>query len=303
MHTRIDSLLEKCFRDGKIDAVHWIDEMPSPSFFGLQRRQNVLIATEGVELLRMDYVRDKLPLKRLIYTYAIDSTNTTLKDLSLLHSIDQCLVTSECQLDGRGRRGKSWISPFARNLAFTYGHAISKSKLKLGGVSLVVGLAVLEALTGLGAVNLKVKWPNDIVLGEQKICGILVELLSKDDYVEVVIGIGINAELDHADRESVERPVTDLRSVGVFESRNDVLIEVVRVLQQFLKKFNEIGFEPFVQAFNRSHIYHRKACNVHQGDTIITGRVEGVDVDGALILSTENGIRSFHGGEVSLRAT
>ena len=300
MYERINELLSICQEKGSVESRRWSGDWLSPSHFGLWENDGLLKPGGDLDFISPIALEKELELAKLIYFHAIGSTNSHLLDFAEIDSVDNCLATAECQLDGRGRRGRSWSSPYARNIAFSYGKALKKSIGELGGLSLVVGLAIVDALN-LAAVRLK--WPNDLVVGEAKLCGILVELISKEKCTEIVAGVGVNVELEYSETLHLEREVTDLQSLGVTLSRTELMIRIVGTLQKFLARFDEDGFQSFVDAFNKSHIYHGKTCNIHQGDTIITGRVEGVDVDGALILSTENGIRSFHGGEVSLRAT
>lgn len=248
-------------------------------------------------------VRD-LNLHRFERPLIVSSTNSELVKCASSTSIDRTLVTTEWQVGGRGRRGKTWASGFARHLTFSYGVKTNKAMSELGGLSLIMGLVVCEVINQVPhSSKVGIKWPNDLLCGNEKFCGILVELLPNDKHVDVIVGIGLNVELTEKERAFIDQPVTDVRSINVTASRSELLIKIVKTLQEFIGRFEESGFEPFIEAFNQSHIYHHKTCNIHQGDTIITGRVEGVDIDGALILSTEDGIRSFHGGEVSLRPT
>ena len=299
MYDRINELLSICQEQGFVESRRWPSGWLSPSHFGLWENDGLLKPGGDLDFLSPIAIEKELELAKLLYFHAIGSTNSHLLDFAKMDSVDNYLATAECQLNGRGRRGRSWSSPYARNIAFSYGKALKKTIGELGGLSLVVGLAIVEAISS-AAVQLK--WPNDLVVGEAKLCGILVELISREKCTEIVAGVGVNVELEYTETLHLEREVTDLQSLGVTLSRTELMIQFVGTLQKFLARFDEDGFQPFVDAFNESHIYNGKTCNIHQGDTIITGRVEGVDVDGALILSTENGLRSFHGGEVSLRA-
>lgn len=300
MYEEIDRILAVCWQQGSVDAVLWPHDWISPSYFGLEEDQKLIRPATAPDLLSPRILEQELALSKVFYHHVVGSTNSLLLELAEENSVDNCLAVAECQLDGRGRRGRSWVSPYARNLAFSLGKGIRRRIDQIGGLSLVAGLAVANVLEP-GAAQLK--WPNDVVVGDAKLSGVLVELVSKENTLEIVVGIGLNLDFRDSERVELDREVTDLRALNIDTSRTDLLVQLVNTLQKFLTKFDEAGFEPFVERFNQSHIYHHKTCNIQQGDTIITGRVEGVDVDGALILSTENGIRSFHGGEVSLRAT
>jgi BirA family biotin operon repressor/biotin-[acetyl-CoA-carboxylase] ligase len=301
-HQILNTLIEKLIQDGALEIAVWPDSIAA-DHFKLTIQSGLYRWVEPVPLLESRFIRAAVRLDELRIYNVVGSTNTELMAVAAKKSVHRYLYTAECQIAGRGRRGRTWASPFARNLAFSYGHTTQIPLSGLGGLSLVVGLAVAESISTLSEVDVKVKWPNDVVVEEQKLCGILVELVQKGKTVDVVIGIGVNVALEEADRADIDRDVTDVRALGINDSRTELLINIVITLQKFLARFEESGFEPFVGAFNEAHIYDGKACAIHQGNQIIAGQVEGVDVDGALILSTESGIRTFHGGEVSLRAT
>ena len=300
------SLVARLIETKELTLYPWTEEL---SFLkdelGLQNRQGNRIGwDESPTLIDEKLVSKALDLDHFYRSLVSSSTNTELLERGSKQSIGRNLVVTEWQVGGRGRRGRTWNSAFAKHLTFSYGHRCALDMSQLGGLSLVVGLVVCEVINRrIGQSVASLKWPNDLLCDDKKVCGILVELSPSDGFVEAVIGIGLNIELSEKEMLLIDQPVTDLRSLGIETSRSDLLIELVNTLQVFLARFEESGFEPFIDAFNKCHIYHGRTCNIHQGDTIITGRVEGVDHDGALILSTENGIRSFHGGEVSLRAT
>ena len=299
-YRELNLTLATLFAGDVIEPSAWPKGAPDPETFGVILRNSLLAYSGQHDLLIPQRLAAELSLDALAVEYTISSTNSVMMAQSTpLHN---SLLTAECQLGGRGRRGRDWQSPFARNLAFSYGHSTDKPMEELGGLSLVVGLAVADAVNTLSSTPCALKWPNDVIVDEAKLSGILVELKPSNSRVDLVIGVGVNVDLEASDRSSVDREVTDLRTLGVNGSRTDLLISIVHSLQRFLAEFDRSGFLSFIEAFNQAHAYQGKTCAIHQGDNIITGQVEGVNVDGALVLKTENGIRSFHGGEVSLRS-
>lgn len=295
--------IQQLISDGRYPKKKWSDSFVlDPEALGLTLDAEDYVWRSQPDLLKVDKLKEALDLQTLCVFRAVGSTNTEMLALSDSSGADRSLYTSECQVQGKGRRGRVWSSPFARNLAFSYGHRTRHPIAGLGGLSLVVGLAVAEGINSAAKQPVQVKWPNDIVVGERKACGILVELSAMQDRVEAIVGVGVNVDLEEEDVAVIDRSVVDLRTLGVEETRTDLLVKLVRILQQFLERFEAEGFAAFVGAFNDSHVYHGKTCMIHQGSQIIQGQVEGVDDDGALLLSTDQGIRKFHGGEVSLRA-
>src|SRR5690606_6260917 len=123
-------------------------------------------------------------------------------------SVDGHVCLAELQIAGRGRRGRDWFSPFGANLALTIGKRIDRPAAALGGASLVVGLAVLDALEQLGVPELALKWPNDVLLRGAKLGGILIELSARPQ-TELVVGIGLNVALPPRIRAELPQEVTD----------------------------------------------------------------------------------------------
>ncbi|MEM7101307.1 MAG: biotin--[acetyl-CoA-carboxylase] ligase [Pseudomonadota bacterium] len=230
---------------------------------------------------------------------AIDSTNSQL--LRSEDPIDGKICTAEIQLGGRGRRGRQWMSPFARNLAISMGFRSDRELSQLGGLSLVVGLALVDVFQSLGMENVGLKWPNDVLIEGQKCCGILVELVNGVHGTEIVVGFGVNVSLTDAEIRQIDQPVTDLRRQGIKLTRTRLLILLAKSVGKHVAHFDEHGLERFVSAFDAVHVFQDKECRVLQGDQTFTGRVDGVELDGGLRIEADGQMQVFHGGEVSLR--
>ncbi|MEM7293480.1 MAG: biotin--[acetyl-CoA-carboxylase] ligase [Pseudomonadota bacterium] len=235
--------------------------------------------------------------------HAVDSTNTRLVNFAQSRDVHRDVCLAECQLSGRGRRGKSWVSPYARNLAMSIGWRIDRTGNELGGLSLAVGLGLLTGLQRLDLPNARLKWPNDIHLGNAKLCGILVELVQSAGLgTQVVAGMGVNVDIGSTEEQSIEQRVTDLRRHGVTQTRSELVVMLLKDVFEALEIFATQGFEPFIEPFNAAHKLHGEACYVIQGERKIFGTVKGVGESGELIMDTDQGEQRFHGGEVSLRA-
>lgn len=242
-------------------------------------------------------------LTRLDVYPAIGSTNAELAQRARLEPIAGQVCLAEVQLAGRGRRGRSWQSPLGGNLALSLGFAPPRPVPELGALSLVVGLAVLDALEGCGVEGLALKWPNDVLLQGAKLGGILMELVSGPGAGAVVVGVGINLRLPAAARLGIEQAVADLASaVTVLPRRSHLAARLVDCIVTFARGFADSGFAPFVPAFDRRHAYQDAEVLVLQGERALQARVLGVAQDGGLRIVTGEGERTVHGGEVSLRA-
>ena len=310
MFSEINQILKTVRKDGSVASVEWpLTTTLTPADVGLVERAGRYTRAQSIE--EIDPVTLKKRSQRLglelsiEYHPVVDSTNRILMQRGALEDIGDLLVTCDYQHAGRGRRGRRWVSPYARNLAFSFAHRSKKSLIELGGLSCVVGLAIVDALTEAGVSDLMLKWPNDLVVNGKKLAGILIELVSKDPNTLVVIGIGINMALTEQDRSLIDQSVTDLNRSGVRAGRNDLLIKVMQKLIGYLQHFEKTDFADFIPAFNALHALHQQPVVVHrvaeQVNTEIHGRVAGVGVSGQLILDTRVGPMELLGGEVSLR--
>jgi len=275
--------------------------------YGIAVRGDLAVLDDDIELLRADRIRDQLGdtargwLTRLCVRAHVDSTNSALMRAGLTRDIDGEVLLAEAQTAGRGRRGREWMSPFGRNLAMSMGVCIDRPLREIGAVGLSVGMAVAGALTELGVRDVKLKWPNDIVVDRRKLCGILIELPAAKEPACVVIGIGINIGGLPVLAPLVNQAVADVAEHVRNASRNRLAGMVVDAVYNMCKQFEEYGFARMRPAYNALHRYHGEDVRVIVGTEEVTGSVAGVGLDGALQLRTGSDVRSFIGGEVSLR--
>jgi BirA family biotin operon repressor/biotin-[acetyl-CoA-carboxylase] ligase len=211
------------------------------------------------------------------------------------------LALAELQLGGRGRRGRRWQSPFGTNLAMSMGLRLPLPPARLGGFSLAVGLALLDALEGLGVHGAELKWPNDVLLAGTKLAGILIDVLIDGDGVQLIVGVGVNVALPSATRSRIDQPAGDLTVTGVAVSRNRLAGALVSSVLDFASAFVEGGFGAMRRAFDTHHAFQGKPCLVVEGSSATEGIVLGVGSDGELLLDSAQGRLSFAAGEVSLR--
>ncbi len=275
--------------------------------YGVAVRGDLAILDDDVELLRAERIREQLGdpargwIKRLCVRAHVDSTNSALMRAALTRDIDGEVLLAEAQTAGRGRRGREWMSPFGRNLAMSMGVRIDRPLREIGAVGLAVGIAVAGALTELGVKDAKLKWPNDIVVDRRKLCGILIELPAAKEPACVVIGIGINIGGLPVLAPLVDQAVADVTEHVPDASRNRLAGMVVDAVYNMCKQFERYGFARMRPAYNALHRCHGEDVRVIVGTEEVTGSVAGVGLDGALRLRTGSDVRSFIGGEVSLR--
>lgn len=232
---------------------------------------------------------------------AIDSTNA-----EALRAVERgqpapFVVVAERQSAGRGRRGRQWVSPFAENIYYSLLLQISGGMRQLEGLSLVVGLATLQALRGLGIANAGLKWPNDVLVGNKKIAGILLELVGDPaDVCHVVLGIGINVNMQVA--EQVDQQWTSARlESGRAVDRNQLVAQLSLRLQEYLALHQAEGFTAIRAQWEQNHLWQGREVSLIAGVNQIEGVVLGIDQQGALRLRVGSEEKSFSGGELSLR--
>jgi len=245
----------------------------------------------------------------------IDSTNAeALRQLKTLADGEHCApsaLIAESQTAGRGRRGRAWLSKPGAGLYLSLVRTFSLKPDALQGLSLVVGLAVQSALTLLGANEIKLKWPNDIIHKGRKLGGILLELRQVGDLSHVVMGIGINSNLADQELLSLDRPTVDLsRIIGSEIDKEALCVGLLNRLSKDIDQFIVHGFESFIVRWNEADYYLGKSVTVLQGQECLQGVSCGVDATGALMLKQatakdqtgskgEDTMLRFEGGELS----
>lgn len=236
----------------------------------------------------------------------IDSTNSYLLHRAKEGLAGGAVCLAEWQSAGRGRRGRSWVSPFGANLYLSLLWRFALEPALLSGVSLAVGVALVRALSGLGIDGLGLKWPNDLLWRGRKLAGVLLEFGGESGgSCYIVAGVGLNVAMPRFAEWQIDQPWVDLRGIvgppGI--SRNAVAARLISELITALVQFEQGGFEAFRADWRRFDLTHGRPVTLHLPDAAIAGIARGVDESGALLLETPAGVRRFLGGEISLRLT
>lgn len=228
----------------------------------------------------------------------IDSTNQYMLDkIPDLKSGDCCIA--EFQSKARGRRGRQWFSPFGTNLYFSMYWRLDQGIAAAMGLSLVVGIVVTQALRELSGQDIKVKWPNDLYLNDQKLAGILVELAGKTgDCAHVVIGIGVNLNMTNPDTNIVNQKWANLGNIN----RNLLVAKIAKTLRENLEEFEKNGLAFFIDDWNHLDNFIHRPVKLLIGDDVIRGVAKGINDQGALLLEQNGKIQAYVGGEISLRS-
>ena len=242
--------------------------------------------------------------------FSIPSTNSAARQQVEQGGIDANysghVIFAEQQTAGRGRRGRTWVSPLGRNIYTSTIWRFSAGASALSGLSLAVGVAIVKALESLGHKGIGLKWPNDLLWQGKKLGGILLEI-SGDAAgpCHVVVGIGLNVNMSNQQSvtDDIDQPWVDLASLSDQPvDKNAIAAALLNQLIPMLATFEASGFEPLLQDWLDRDAYLGSDIVLTMGADILQGKQVGVNSDGSLCIETADGLRTFNGGEVSLRA-
>jgi len=271
-----------------------------------------------MDLLDPDAIRGDLPpaiqgsLASLETAWSIDSTNTELlRRPAPIRGAD--VLLAERQTGGRGRRGRQWASPLAAHLYLSVSRQFGGGLARLGGLSLVAGVAAAEALRAAGF-EVRLKWPNDLVVPNpdgslRKLGGILVEGGGEHaGPVRAVIGMGINVRMPAAIAAGIDQPWCDLAGLSDAPpdkpfDRNRIASAVLSQLLPALEEFDTEGLAPFRARYAAFDALAQRPVTLHTTTGELRGIALGLADDGALRVRLDDGEeRSFHSGEISVRS-
>lgn len=232
----------------------------------------------------------------VVHNQLPSSNDVLLQQAKNQQGIHQHLVIANTQTQGRGRQGRTWQAQAGECLLFSLGWTFTQNQAQLGALAAVVALACQRALSSLDC-QTQIKWPNDLMCGEQKLAGILIETVRQNEQTQAVIGIGLNfmqpENLAYA---------TSFQAASREHSAQTLLNSLLDALHQHLQQFAQSGFAPFQAAYLAAQRdLNQEVMLLHEQKILKQGKVTGIADDGALLLHTENGIEKVVSGELSLR--
>ena len=239
--------------------------------------------------------------------WTVDSTNSVLLARPNPPFGGCDVLFAEYQTAGRGRRGRAWLAPPGGSICQSLAWVFREVPQDLGALGLVIGVCALRALRELGLEDVRLKWPNDIVVEDKKLGGILIELRAESaGPASVVIGIGLNVALGARVLEAVgETGVSpiDLVTAGLNQpSRNALAAVLITQIVRGLLVFEKEGLRPFAEEWRSADALRGRQIDVHTMEGVARGLARGIDVHGALVVETPNGVRRFISGDVTVRA-
>lgn len=252
----------------------------------------------------MNGLNTKFMGKNCIFFSEIDSTNDEAKRRAESGEPEGTIVIAEKQLNGKGRYGRSWISPKGENI---YMSTILKPHItprEAPQISLVAGISACNAIKQFTGLEALLKWPNDIILNGKKIAGILIEMNAEiKDIKYIIMGIGINVNTDEIDRE-IKYKATSLK---IETGKNYMRRELAKCIIENFEKLYEIyiensSFKYFIDEYKKYCINLNKRVKVIRKNEEIKGEVIDVTESGDLLIRTDEGEEiDIFAGEVSVR--
>lgn len=232
---------------------------------------------------------------------SIDSTNDHLLKRAKIQPQDISVCIAEQQTNGRGRRGKDWQSPKGASLSMSVTYPFKTAISNLSGLSLIVGLSLAKLLHQLGATAIQLKWPNDLLVADKKLAGILVELQQQSPtQATAIIGIGINITDSSEVQLTDNKPITALEELDLAVDPNKLAALILNQLLPALADFEQHGLERALKLWTQFDALKNRQLTVTQGAALHHGRYAGINSNGDLLLEVDGETKTFTSGEVSV---
>ena len=242
--------------------------------------------------------------KEVLYFDTIDSTNTKAQELAEKGYPSGTLVVADKQESGKGRRGRSWVSPSGTGIFITLMIKPDINPNNASMLTLVAALAVAKAITSVTGEEAMIKWPNDIVVNGKKVCGILTEMNAQFDYINhIVVGIGINVH-----NESFPEEISQMASSLMIEAggkrfhRAQIIAETMSYFEQYYDTFLKTqDLSALVREYDELLVNRNKSVRVLDPKEPFDGKAMGITPKGELIVDTWESRKLVSSGEVSVR--
>ena len=242
--------------------------------------------------------------KEVLYFDTIDSTNTKAQELAEKGYPSGTLVVADKQESGKGRRGRSWVSPSGTGIFMTLMIKPDINPNNASMLTLVAALAVAKAITSVTGEEAMIKWPNDIVVNGKKVCGILTEMNAQFDYINnIVVGVGINVH-----NESFPEEISQMASSLMIEAggkrfhRAQIIAETMSYFEQYYDTFLKTqDLSALVREYDELLVNRNKSVRVLDPKEPFDGKAMGITPKGELIVETWESRKLVSSGEVSVR--
>ena len=224
---------------------------------------------------------------------SVNSTNNELLALPI-NSARARVCMTEAQCAGRGRRGNDWQSAPNKNVMLSLSWGFEKWPETITGLGLAVALVTVEALNADYDLDVKIKWPNDIMVDNKKLGGILIDMAGDSKGgCNVVIGLGLNVHQPDWSFDNADYQWQDLAGLQVYPDRNVLIARFIDSWLSMLDEFNQSGFSTMVQRWNKLSSYADKQIRIANTNADspapVVGKMLGVNADGSLVIEDRAG--------------
>lgn len=229
--------------------------------------------------------------KRIYHFFKTDSTNRVALELGYEGEPHGTIVVAEEQSAGRGRAGRAWISERSAGIYMSVLLRPALTPAQAPMLTMAAGLAARDAIAAIPGMEADIRWPNDVLIGGKKVCGILTEMHAEPDRIKfVVVGIGVNVNQSRMPEE-IEKIATSVRmATGKAESRIEIAVRLLRGFEGYYNQLIGEGAAPLVARFSEVSSYAKgKRVKVSTGQESFVAKTAGLDAAGLLRVTRENG--------------
>lgn len=266
--------------------------------------------TSDIELLKQDAINcyiSKESIDKIAGFEVIPQLPSTNDYLNKQGPVDigwGRICIAEYQTQGKGRRGRQWISSVGRDVTMSVKWGFEKSLSSLGGLSLAVGVAVAEVMTELGVKGHALKWPNDILIEGKKVAGILVEGFGDMDGPGwATVGLGLNVSLSESEGQHIDQPWVAIDQFMVDKVQRNALVgKLITALFSAFVLFDREGLAGFLSRWENYDAFRGEKVRLLVGKDEVLGTYQGINENGGLILHDGHRDKVYYAGEVSLRS-
>jgi BirA family biotin operon repressor/biotin-[acetyl-CoA-carboxylase] ligase len=266
---------------------------------------------QSLELLDAPQIKQSLTsqtsrlIKALELHDVMASTNSHLMSCAQQNAPSGLVCLAEYQSEGRGRRGKRWISPYGHNVYLSLLWRYQLGPSVLAGLSLAIGVGVIRMLRQLGIDDAGLKWPNDIYWRGRKLAGILIEVSGESSGpCHAVIGLGLNVYLPSAQGQAIDQAWVDLYHIlgSTLPSRNFLVASLLNILLPIVADYEMQTALAYIDEWRSYDCMLGLPAMISIGDQAFHGVVRGINDDGLLLMEDDACVlRQFASGEVSLK--